>query len=505
MNKIKIFYTIIILILLSVNTYTIFCNNLEFSRNLTQKGISHLLNFEFELADKYLNDAIKHYPENPQPYISKSALPLWRFLFSKSEKDYEEALYMIDQSIKYAEKFYESNNKNSFALTNLGIAYGNKVFLKIRNENFLGAILDLRKSYSALTDAVKLNPESYDAYLGLGLYHYAIGSLPKTFKWVISLLGFEGNVEKGIKEIELAAEKGDFQKVEALFYLTQLYPWFYGDFDKAEKILDDLLLQYPNNQIFLYTRGVFRLNKNNVDGALKDLLNIQAQTSYPIKKLYSYSKYRLGECYFRLQEYNKGIGYYKDFIKDYSEEVYLPQVLLNTGISLEFTNRRLEAVEYYKKALSSKSKYGDDLFAVERAKKFLNNEIGEIDSLLIVARNLHKSGKYLDAVYLYDVKLINRGLSPEKAAEVYYYLGECYYDAIQFSEAKSAFEKAIFTKEQKATWIEPWSKFYLGQIYMKNGNRKTAQNYFREVLNFKGYHNERWLKFRVERSLKLLQ
>lgn len=505
MMRHKVFLMLFFITVSALNPIISICNDLEFSKSLTQKGISYLLNFEFDQAQKYLNDAIKHYPENPQPYISKSALPLWRFLFSKSKTDYNEAIALIDQAIEHAEKFYSLNKKSSFALTNLGIAYGNRVFLKIRDENYLGAILDLRKSYSALSEAIKLNPENYDAYFGLGLYHYSIGSLPKTLKWVVSLLGFDGNIEKGLREIELAAEKGVFQKIEAAFYLTQLYPWSYGDFDKAEKILNDLLTQYPNNQIFLYTRSVFRLNRNNTSEALKDLLTIQSQKSHPIPKLLSFSKYRIGECYFRLQNYNKAIEFYEEFIKEYREEVYLPQAVLNTGISLEFTNRRNEAIEYYSKAINSKSRYGDDQFAIERARRFLNQKIDEVDSLLIVARNLHKSGKYMDAVYLYDVKLKSRLIDPERRAEIYYYLGECFYDVDRLSEAKTAFEKIIDMKDIKLPWIEPWSKYYLGQIYLRNGNKETARKFFKDVLNYKNYQNERWLRYRTERNLKLIE
>lgn len=472
---------------------------------LTQLGISHLLNFEFDKANDLFNDVIKNYPDYPQTYISKSALPLWKFLLSKSPNDYYEASKLIDKAIQVAEKYAEKNKNDPHALTNLGVAYGSRVFLKLRNENYLGMIFDLKKSYNALNDAIKINPEYYDAYLGLGIYHYSIGSLPKTLKWAVWLLGFEGNIEKGLKEIELVAEKGNWLKVEAEFYLTQFYPWHTGEFDKAKNIINKLLLKYPDNQIFLYTRGVFNLNQNHVDSAMNDFFRIKDQKSYPIPRLYEFTLFRLGECNFKLGNYNKAIDYYKEFIKTYSEQVYVTQAFLNLAVALEFTKRRDEALQYYQQAANSKSKYGDDLYAMELSKKFFKNRIGELDSLLIVARNFNKSGNYLGAMSIYKSLLERDNLNDEQKQEIFFKYGECCYDAKMYKEAEINFREVIKLNNDKNNWMIPWSKFYLGQIYHKAENKSESIKYFENVLNYSNYLNERWLRYRVERILKSLK
>ncbi len=498
-----------IVILVSILCFTIALGentskDYEKAKSLTKIGISHLLNFEFGKANEIFDEVIKNYPDYPQAYISKSALPMWKFLFGKSSEDYSEAIKLVDKAIQVSEAFAEKNKKDPHALTSLGIAYGNRVFIKLRNENYLGMVFDLRKSYSAFNEAVRINPNYYDAYLGLGIYHYSIGSLPKALKWIISLLGFEGNIEKGLKEIELAAEKGNFQKVEAEFYLTQFYPWHTGEFDRAKIIINNLLQQYPENQIFLYTSGVFNINLNYVDSAMNDFLKIKNQKYYPIPKLFEFTLFRLGECNFKLGKYNLAIDYYKEFLKSYNEEIYITQAFLNLGIALEFTNKREEALQYYNRATKSKSKYGDDLYAKHMANNFIKNRIGEVDSLIIVARNYHKSGKYLQALAIYNSLLKRGNIGDTQENEILFRYGECCYDAKMYDDAKMNFIKIIDKKPEQSSWLIPWSKFYLGQINLKSGNQYVAKNYFIDVLNHSNYLNERWLRYRTERTLKLL-
>lgn len=502
----KIFFLCFVIGLLYINClYTNDINSNSDIKILTKYGIDKLLNFEIEEADKYFNDAIKISPSFPQAYINQSAIHLWKFLFSKDENDYNRALKLIDRAIKIAEKYSEENRKDAYALTSLGIAYGNRVFLKIRNENFLSAIFDLKKSYEAFNKAVKLDPNYYDAYLGLGIYHYSIGSLPKTLKGIISILGFEGDVEKGLREIELAAENGIWQNVEANFFLTQIYPWHMGDFVKAQQILNTLLSKYPNNQIFLYTQGVFYLNDNNVEEALKLFQSIENQKAHPIPKLLEYTRYRLGECNFRSGNYERALSYYQAFLKNYTEQTYLAQVCLNIGISYEFLNKRDQALIYYQKSGNSKSKYGDDLYAQERAKIFMERPISKFDSILIVARNFHKSGKFIDAVTLYE-KLKQIDIPDvKKKAELIYYLGECLYDYQKYFEAREVFKKIFEIKLEKNSWFYPWSKFYLGQIELKLGKMDSAKKYFKEVFNYDDYMHERWLTYRTQRYLNLIK
>ena len=93
-------------------------------------------------------------------------------------------------------------------------------------ENFLDAVWATKKSESYLSEVMEINPKKNDAYLGLGLYNFAVAQIPSSFKWALNLAGISGDKETGVKYIEIAAENGNYAKVEAQYYLSQIQHGF---------------------------------------------------------------------------------------------------------------------------------------------------------------------------------------------------------------------------------------------------------------------------------------
>ena len=88
----------------------------------------------------------------------------------------------------------------------------NLVLLSVEAEGIHRRGLETRgKNY--LEDVVEKDPTYYDAYLGLGIYHYLADILPKFVKILSFVLGVEGDRDKGIVELNIAAEKGN-RKIE---------------------------------------------------------------------------------------------------------------------------------------------------------------------------------------------------------------------------------------------------------------------------------------------------
>ena len=96
---------------------------------------------------------------------------------------------------------------------------------------------------------LELDASRKDANLILGLYRYIVSMLPRAFRMVAYLVGFEGGKEEALRLIEEAAEYPGETQTEAKVALVLLYNREH-DFDEAQHVLNDLKLRYPRNRLW---------------------------------------------------------------------------------------------------------------------------------------------------------------------------------------------------------------------------------------------------------------
>ena len=83
--------------------------------------------------------------------------------------------------------------------------------------------------------------------MGKGLFNFAISQAPQTWSWAINLAGMTGDKQIGLTNLEVASKKGKLAKVDAQFYLSQIYSEFLLKYQPAKRILNDLTFRYPKN------------------------------------------------------------------------------------------------------------------------------------------------------------------------------------------------------------------------------------------------------------------
>ncbi|MGB5287966.1 MAG: hypothetical protein WBN42_05715, partial [Ignavibacteriaceae bacterium] len=171
-------------------------------------GLAALYNFNFKTAEKTFDDIIKNYPENPAGYHYKSISHLWFYLDSKSDYDFDNFYAYTDTAIKKAEIFLNKDSSDVFSLYILGSVYANRTFAFTRDENYFDAIFAASKFYSYFNDLLNIDSLYYDAYMGKGLYNFAISQAPQTWSWALSLSGMTGDKQAGLDYLEIAARKG---------------------------------------------------------------------------------------------------------------------------------------------------------------------------------------------------------------------------------------------------------------------------------------------------------
>ncbi len=474
-------------------------------RALTLEGLHHLYNFDVGKANERFNEAIAVNPHHPRPQVSRIIAPLWKFLVTRADSDFQEVTRLTTECIDAGEKYLESNENDADALTCLGTAYGFRAYAHAVDKSYLKAAWDGRKSYGYLADAVRADPHFYDAYLWLGLYHFAVGTIPKTLQWIVGILGIEGNRDLGLREIELAARKGMYNAPEAKYLLVQFYPWYKGDFEASEKLIDELLHTYPANTVFLYSKGFMKLRQNDVTAALPYFLKMKELNNGYFSLINKYAELRMGECYFRSGDYKRAQDGYLRFLAMNNRGQFEAMASYHAGLAAELMGDRASALTLYLRAKSSDAVHGDDVYAARHAAKLLVSPLSTVDSLLIVARNFHRSGSYKKATDTYADLLHRFSCTDDQHAEALYRTGECLFEQDRYDEAVEQFRAVLRLKVTSEQWVKPWAHFMMGQIALKKNDLVVARKEFEIVGDYDNYDHKNWLTFRAEQELEKLK
>jgi tetratricopeptide (TPR) repeat protein len=219
---------------------------------LSKKGIEAIYAVDIPEAVKNFSAALAKYPEHPYPHFGM-AMTKWatlEYLEDESdpglEKEYEE---MTDEAIDVAKKWIKKHPGDANAYLCLGGMYGLRARLAVLQHRWIKAYFDGRKALSHTRQSLKIDPELYDAYLGLGMYEYYAGTLHGVIK-VLSRLLMKGDATKGLELLTICKEKGYFNALGAKLLLIEIYTTTgspYANSALAVKWSKELRAVYPNH------------------------------------------------------------------------------------------------------------------------------------------------------------------------------------------------------------------------------------------------------------------
>ena len=113
----------------------------------------------------------------------------------------------------------------------------------------LGSLKKIGQADTYSKRLLAVAPQAADAYLGLGTANYVIGSLPGIKRAFLSLGGIHGDKERGIRQIRIAADQGQYLRpfakvLLAMVALREKKP------ELARVQLNQLIAEFPQNPLF---------------------------------------------------------------------------------------------------------------------------------------------------------------------------------------------------------------------------------------------------------------
>jgi len=269
MNKTKYFYLAFLLL---------FQSSLAAAERNPQiiQAIDLIFQEDYLLAAAVLDQTIAAEPSNPEGYFYRGVI-FWResTLAPEVEK-YDHALQIwLDRCLAVADSNLAVNPRDVNAWFYRGGAHGFLGSMYARRGNWPKTGYHAWKGISALENARELNPEMYDIYYGLGLYHVMAGHQSAIVRFIQKLLPIPpGDPAQGIRSLKLAIEKGRYAPVPAQSALGFAWLYFENHYPQAIQTLVPLLEKYPTSTdlLLMLINAQFYQDLNHAPSHSADLL-----------------------------------------------------------------------------------------------------------------------------------------------------------------------------------------------------------------------------------------
>ncbi|MFQ5443928.1 MAG: tetratricopeptide repeat protein [Nitrospinales bacterium] len=336
--------------------------------DLASEGIELAYNLHFDAATDVFDQLIERFPEHPRGYLLRSVVFYYR---TQLEEDHDrfslKFLQAATDAISVAKKTLAQGGDRREALFSLGTTHIYLAAYYGWDGHWWKAYRYGKQGIETLKRLIQHDPDYYDAYLGLGLYHYYTDVIPRFAKAVTFLLGIDSDRERGLRELRLAAEKGTYSRAEATLFLGSIHLYIEKNYATALGYFERLATLYPDNSSFLMLLGENYQKVGRPADAARTLSRLVDETvvpQFPVLVISSY--YRLGNLYFGMRDLPKAIQSYKRSLALASSSTgnvnwVFALANLNLGRSFDLLGRPQEAMLYYKRVKRSDHKHAYEI------------------------------------------------------------------------------------------------------------------------------------------------
>ncbi len=217
------------------------------------KTLDNIYNFEFTEADKSIRQIQSRYPQHPiGPILRATQLELQYLPIHENKAATTQFVQAANQGLTLAKKLLDTNEKDPEGVFYALTAHSYLASLHNNKNESLKAVGESKKAYNYLRDGFILVDKNPDFYFTTGLYNYYIERYPMDHSIVRPFMLFfeDGDMPKGLKQMDVAAKKGLFMRPVANYYLAHIYLKHEINASRATAYTKYLADKYPNNPLF---------------------------------------------------------------------------------------------------------------------------------------------------------------------------------------------------------------------------------------------------------------
>jgi hypothetical protein len=433
----------------------------------TQKAYELVLDLELPQARTLLPD-----PKLAEEYYVLSLADALELLVTEDPEKFTlyEAHYLerIDKKVKGSDAEFQFLH----AEMQLQWAF---VYLKFGHE--LDAALKLRQAFQTAEECRRKNPKFIPIRKTTGLLEIIIGSVPEKYNWVLGVLGMEGAIQAGLRDLEMVRSSVSSVSYEGdlLYSLVQGFVFQKPDIGLNE--IQTLLEKKPNDGLLSFLGASLAIKNSQSELALT-LLDTLASTHTGIH-LY-YADYLRGEVYLHKADYIDAIGSYRWFINHYKGQNYVKDAYYKIGLCYWLNGNVNDANHSFREA----RKMGKD---AAEADKHAARSLSEKD---LPNPRLSKVRYYTDGGYYAEARTELDSIAPpdlptrRDQVEYYYRKARLAHKQNQLAPASLFYHQTIAMAGEENWYFAPNACLQLGYISLQDNKIAEARNFFNRALSY---------------------
>ncbi|MDX1420150.1 MAG: tetratricopeptide repeat protein [Rubricoccaceae bacterium] len=447
-------------------------------RALLDEGRAAMIAFRLDEAEALFRRLDAAEPASPAGRYHLATLALWRALMNEREPYYGRFFAAADTLDDRLDGLPDSPWATHFEAE---VAFQRAV-VYAKQERYPKAGLALRAAYGRYEANLRRHPEFWESYKGMGLCHVAVGSVPRAYRWILSVFGFGGTVQEGMEELTTALHRSAYSREEAALYLAVVDAILNEGKAGAIRHVAALHAAYPESPMPAYLHAFLLLGERQAEAAEAALRDAVAHQAAAGVDAIPYVDYYLGEALFRQNRFEEALPRFEAYARSYRGHALLASAHLHAGLAREMTGDRDGAVAHYRRVQAGRD-YDSDRSARRRAAQLLERPMSDSERTLLLGQNDYDAGRYRAAVRTLQPVLGDPDAEAAHRAEAAYRSGRAFQALGESEEALRHYRVAASNPGDPLAKWGPWSQYHIGEVHEEMGDAEAARRAYRAVLD----------------------
>ena len=447
----------------------------------TQKIYESITSLRIPEARTLINQDKKANASNLIYPLLESYADFYQLFLNENKAEYNQMYPAFEQRIQLLE---DGPKQSPYHLYSIALAHLHKSLIAIRFNKNLEAALDFRKAFLLFKENKKTYPNFSPNDVYLGLMTTVIGTIPKGYQWMASLLGMSGKITEGnalvLKYIHSKDAYANQCRNEALFVYPYLIMNFEGNKKKTFDFLENTDYDFTNNHLHAYMATNLYLNNQQSQKALQIASNINPANTYLELPFW---QFEMGYAYLNELKLDAAKNALQQFINRFKGQFYVKDAFEKLSWIAYIQGDQAKANTYRSNVISK----GNDITDADK-QALQNAKIGTWPHpILLRARLLSDGGYQQQALSVLAGKTSKDFDNNADKTEFAYRLGRIYDLAGQPDQAIPYYTSAIEKGANQPAYFAARAALQIGLIYEQKNNPTLAITFFNTCLEMKNH------------------
>lgn len=416
-------------------------------------------------------------PDNLIPVLLEDYIDFFILFFNEDPTEFK------NRNPHFAERIaiLENGPKNSpfyhFCLSTVRI---HKAAVSVKFGQTWSAGWDFRKAYLLLKENQKKYPDFLPNQLMSGALIAAIGTIPSSYKWIVSLFGMKGSISEGMSLVHNFTYSNDpWAKIyanESAFVYGYLMFYIENKKDEALAFVQQRKLDLVHNHLLCFMAANLAINNKQTAIAGSWIQNRDKSPEYLTTPVWDFE---MGFVKLYHLELPEAIKHLEQYQKDFKGRFYVKDAYNKLSLAYYLQGNQSAATATRNKIL----KYGAlDTDADKKAQKDAKTNFWP-NTLLLKARLLSDGGFHKEALSILYGKSIEQFNTEEDRLEFTYRVARIYDDLGRKDDAIKYYQTAIVLGEHRKEYYASRAALQIAQIYEERGQKALAITYYQKCLD----------------------